>query len=589
MQLKTFSIETLGCRVNQYEAEQLATLLQSRGLVPVGDGTADLRLVHTCSVTVQAASKSRQTARRIGSADPATARIRLNVLPADPPASEDNPAAGRKTADMPGDETAAVRPGKPRLVLTGCWATSDPAAARGIPGVDAVITHHDDVATELDRLLAAWRGEDERADNTDPSASAQPAATPIVEAAGSDKPAAGTTTDDDSGSTNKTTTAGHTAGNYIGSNKPLRPAGVNGKIELLATLNREVGNGALAAPAALRQGFATLPLLDYSQPGRQRALLKIQDGCDAHCTYCIIPQLRPALWSKSADEAVEEARRLVDAGHIEIVLTGIFLGAYGQPTALRRRQPSSAAGDTPLARLVHALCTRVPGLRRLRLSSLEPGDLSTDLLHVLRSHPQVVPHFHLPLQSGSDRLLRRMNRQYGRDDFLRMADEVRTAFDRPALTTDVIAGFPGEDEAAFADTADVVRRVGFIHIHAFHFSPRPRTAAARWQKDFVRGPVVGDRVDALRAIADDNSLAFRQSFVGEQVELLVENDGRSTAFAGLRHGRCERYFDVWFEAADSKPGDFVRVKVVEATRTRTLGECVQAGMAHQARAGGTSR
>jgi tRNA A37 methylthiotransferase MiaB len=217
----------------------------------------------------------------------------------------------------------------------------------------------------------------------------------------------------------------------------------------------------------------------------------------------------------------------------------------------------------------------------------------------------VVPHFHLPLQSGSDRLLRRMNRQYTRDDFLRMVDQVRTAFDRPALTTDVIAGFPGETDAEFADTAAVAEAAGFIHVHAFHFSPRPGTAAARWQRDFVRGPVVNDRIAALRAIADRHSLAFRRSFVGETVELLVEqekegggggaiggvgNDGvasdgearrasRGERSPGLRHGRCERYFPVWFEDAAARVGDFVRVRVEQATPARTHGVRVPSGHA----------
>src|SRR5207249_10307649 len=176
----------------------------------------------------------------------------------------------------------------------------------------------------------------------------------------------------------------------------------------------------------------SLPLLgEQSQASHQRAFLKIQDGCDAHCTYCIIPQLRPSLWSKPIDDIIEEAQRQVDAGHREIVLTGIFLGAYGHATALRRRQlPDNACGLTPL---IDALCTRVNGLARLRLSSLEPCDLTSELITVLRSHQQVVPHFHLPLQSGSNELLRRMNRQYTRDQFLRMIDQVQGAFDRPAI------------------------------------------------------------------------------------------------------------------------------------------------------------
>ena len=315
-------------------------------------------------------------------------------------------------------------------------------------------------------------------------------------------------------------------------------------------------------------GANSLPLLGEHQTGRQRAFLKIQDGCDAHCTYCIIPNLRPALHSKTVEDAVEEATRLVATGHVEIVLTGIFLGAYGQPTALRRRQ---SGGASPLASLVRALCDRVPGLRRLRLSSLEPGDLTPELLAVLRDCQQVVPHFHLPLQSGSDKILRRMNRQYRRDAFLRMVDEVNAAFDRPALTTDVIVGFPGESDAEFEQTVDVANKARFIHIHAFPFSPRPGTAAARWDRQFVRGPVVNQRIERLREIAQECSYAFRSQFVGEWAEVVVEQPGSAELETGVRGGRCERYFRICFDGPSLRPGELVRVQIQRVTRSRTHG------------------
>jgi threonylcarbamoyladenosine tRNA methylthiotransferase MtaB len=313
--------------------------------------------------------------------------------------------------------------------------------------------------------------------------------------------------------------------------------------------------------------MTTLPQLDARQTGHQRAFLKVQDGCDAHCTYCIIPQLRPRLWSKPIDEAVDEAKRLTDAGHVEIVLTGIFLGAYAQPTALRRRQPVDTA--VPLGRLIEALCTRVPGLRRLRLSSMEPGDLTPDLLELLRSHEQVVPHFHLPLQSGSDALLRRMNRQYTRADFLKMVDQVYAAFDRPAITTDIIVGFPGETDAEFAQTVDLVHRVRFIHTHAFSYSPRQKTAAARWIKEFVHGPIVNERIARLNALADQHSYEFRQQFLEATAEVLVEHSHDSGA--ALRHGRSERYFPIHFPA-DLMPGAAARVRITRVTPTHTFGQ-----------------
>ncbi len=320
-------------------------------------------------------------------------------------------------------------------------------------------------------------------------------------------------------------------------------------------------------------GTRSLPLLGQRQTQHQRAFLKIQDGCDAHCTYCIIPRLRTSLWSKPPKELLKEARQLVAAGHIEIVLTGIFLSAYGQETALRRRQSESTGN--PLAKAIEMLCTEVPGLRRLRLSSLEPGDLDDELLEVLRSHPQVVPHFHLPLQSGSSTILRKMNRQYTRDDFLRLLDRIDLAFDKPALTTDIIVGFPGETDADFQQTLDVVDRARFIHMHVFPFSPRPGTAAARWESDFVRGPIVGERIDLLRRREIEFSYTFRSNCIGQTVQLLVERESLQPAeFSNIRHGRCPRYFDVHFESDVAETGDLVDVRVDRVTPTRTFGTMI---------------
>jgi MiaB/RimO family radical SAM methylthiotransferase len=543
--MPTFSIQTLGCKVNQYESEQIATLLRRRGYCQVEPPDGDVRIVNTCSVTVQAASKSRQLVRRALAPSPGTPgegrgegdfrmRVPLNVL--NHPHPHPLPAYRER--------------GPERLIITGCWATSDRAAAVKLAGSNGgVITHHDDVAAELDRLLSNWEStQTAQFNSTQPTnVDAQPG-----EAHFETPPRSRA---DDGWMTQ----AGTLAADLDASNKSRALGIVNGKLEAPHVHAGFLGTGA-----------RSLPLLGEYQTGHQRAFLKVQDGCDAHCTYCIIPGLRPRLWSKPIDDAVNEARRLTASGHVELVLTGIFLGAYGQPTALRRRQSEPAE---PIAALIDALCTRVPGLRRLRLSSLEPGDLTADLIAALKSHPQVVPHFHLPLQSGSAAILRRMNRQYTRDDFLGMIDGVNNAFDRPAITTDIIVGFPGETDAEFARTLEVVESARFIHIHAFSFSPRPGTAAARWSGDFVRGPVVNDRIDVLRERAAAHSFAFRQSFVGQTVELLTErpNDTDQT----MRHGRCERYFDVHFESAEANPGDLVRVRIDRVTPRRTMGVVVR--------------
>ena len=496
---KTFFIQTLGCKVNQYESDQIAQVLRSRGLVQVDSPAADVRVINTCSVTVQAASKSRQIIRRA---------TRLPVL-----------TPGSSACGL-----ASINPAA-KTIVTGCWATSDRDKACGMPGVDAVLTHHEDVARDLGAILDRWNLTNNYANTRS-------------------KPPSGLTRND-----GWMTSAGTSAGELRAGDDTLSGAG---------PVKRKPAIGII--------GTHALPILHDHQTGRQRAYLKVQDGCDAHCTYCIIPRLRPTLWSKSVEDAAEEASALVAAGHKEIVLTGIFLGAYGRETALRRRQ--QAQSGHPITTLVEALCTRVPGLRRLRFSSLEPGDLTDDLIAVLRSHEQVVPHFHLPLQSGSDELLRRMNRQYSRRDYLRMIESAHRTFDRPAITTDIIVGFPGETDSEFERTLEIVDRAKFIHIHAFSFSPRPGTAAARWTRDFVRGPVVNERIEILNARAQRYDLEFREQFFGERVEVLVE---RPQSESSLRHGRCERYFGVHFEDSSAQAGDLVELQIDHVTPHRTIG------------------
>jgi threonylcarbamoyladenosine tRNA methylthiotransferase MtaB len=522
--MTTFSITTLGCKTNQYESQQIAQLLRARGLVQVEPGgpPADLRVINTCAVTVQASSKSRQSVRR---------------------ATE---------LAVPGQSVSAGTGGcrQHRVIVTGCWSTSDKANVSRMPGVDAALGHDDDAAAAIDHLLSQWFAGVGSEQHVSPRT--QQSITPIDTACARGPEAAVEDQWKDSG--------------RIPALSPMANSQPHGGVEVKAKM--EHGGG----------GMRSLPLLSGRQEGMQRALLKVQDGCDAHCTYCIIPQLRRRLWSKPVTEVVEEARSLVAAGHGEIVLTGIFLGAYGQSTALHRRQSSEAAQS--LGRLVEAICDGVAGLRRLRLSSLEPADLTEELLATLRRWRQVVPHLHLPLQSGSDRLLRRMNRQYTRDQYLRMVERVREAFDRPAITTDIIVGFPGETDEEFERTLDVVDRAGFIHVHAFHYSPRPGTAAARWTDERVRGEVVNDRIAVLRRRARARSHEFRQGFVGQVVELLVERcsdgeGGDESPCGDLRHGRCERYFSVSFEGPASLVGRAVRVRVDEVTETRTRGTLIE--------------
>ena len=301
------------------------------------------------------------------------------------------------------------------------------------------------------------------------------------------------------------------------------------------------------------------------QPARHvRAEVRIQDGCDAHCTFCIIPAARPVLRSKETSVVLDEVARLIDLGHPEIVLAGIFLGAYGHHTALRRRQTNPQA--TPLADLVDAVAS-TPGLQRLRLSSLEPGDVTEPLLDAFVAHEGVVaPHLHLPLQSGSDTILRRMNRQYRMRDYFDMIERVNATLTRgglpPAITTDIICGFPGESPDDFEQTATAATQVGFLHMHVFPYSPRRGTAAARWHQHAIEPTLTQTRVRALISLetTPDTGLAdiFRRRLIGREVRLFAEKPDHRRPDAWT--GRCDHYCEVSIPGPRNR-GDLVRAIV----------------------------
>lgn len=248
----------------------------------------------------------------------------------------------------------------------------------------------------------------------------------------------------------------------------------------------------------------------------QRAFVKVQDGCLLNCSYCIIPHVRPSLRSRTPEEVVAEVERLVDNGYGEIVLTGIHLGHYG--IDLSRGEPKSQ-----WCRLWHLLerLAELPGDFRIRLSSLEAAEARDDLVRVLAEQPRICPHLHLCLQSGSDRILARMKRRYRSGGFLERCRRIRAALDRPALTTDVIIGFPGETETDFEATCRVVRESGFARLHVFSYSPRVGTEAAEWNES-VPAAIVAERRARLLEIERELTEKYAHSLLGRRLDLLVE-------------------------------------------------------------------
>ncbi|HDZ21446.1 hypothetical protein LCGC14_0125010 [marine sediment metagenome] len=280
--------------------------------------------------------------------------------------------------------------------------------------------------------------------------------------------------------------------------------------------------------------------------GRQRAFVKVQDGCDAFCTYCIVPFTRPRVSWRPVDRVVAEARQLVAAGHREIVLCGVCLGAYGRDTTVRNRAEDQLSA---LPALVEAVAS-LDGLWRVRLSSLEPADLTDELVAVCAASPAVAPHFHLPLQSGSDAILTRMNRQYSADDFRRSVERLRAAFDRPAVTTDVIVGFPGESDADFDATLAMARAAQFAKIHAFPFSAIEGTAAHAWRDRRPPDATVKRRLASLADLERTLATDYRQQFVGQTLQGLIESPRPTTT---ARQAMTDRYLTIFFTPDATPP------------------------------------
>lgn len=301
--------------------------------------------------------------------------------------------------------------------------------------------------------------------------------------------------------------------------------------------------------------FEDIPL--YDSPQRTRAFLKIEDGCENFCSYCIIPYARGPVKSRALSHIRAEAEKLVRAGFHEIVLTGIHLGAYGR----------DLGGEVTLADACREVLS-VAGLRRLRLGSLESLELSPELFALIREDERFCAHLHLPLQAGSDAVLRAMNRHYDTAEFARLIEGVRREVPGIAISTDIIVGFPGETEEMFAESLAFVARLGFSRMHVFPYSRRTGTPAAR-MTDQVPEPVKKERVHRMQALAREKTTAFEQSFLGETLRVLFE-----TRVDGVTDGLTDNYIRVYV-ADDLPSGTLAAVRLDRLYRDGVWGSVVR--------------
>jgi len=311
----------------------------------------------------------------------------------------------------------------------------------------------------------------------------------------------------------------------------------------------------------LRRGLDARPTGLSHFPSRRRAYVKVQDGCRGQCSYCIIPQVRPYRLSRPVEDVLEEVRRLIARGHREIVLTGIHLGDYG-------KDDEATARDEPLADLVRRIAD-LDGAFRIRLSSIEAGEVGPELLALMAERPdRLCAHLHLPLQSGSNAVLRRMNRRPV-EAFIERCRAIRAAVARPALTTDVRVGFPGETEADFDATCRVGEELGFAKVHGFRFSPRPGTPAAAMPGQ-VANRIAQRRAEELGALGGRLANRYARELLGRRVQVLVESPAPDRP--GWMQGTGDRYVSVIVPGGRELIGQFVETVAKRVENGRIAGE-----------------
>jgi threonylcarbamoyladenosine tRNA methylthiotransferase MtaB len=438
----TVALTTLGCRLNQVESQEMGALLEGRGfrVVPAGSH-AQVHVVNTCTVTGRADFSDRQAIRRITREDPGAF-----------------------------------------LVVTGCFAQTDPDAVAALPGVDLVVGNQEKYRLPdlLDSLV-----------------------------------------------------------------KRPRPA---------------------VAVADIRQARA-VPIAPIargsSMSGRSRASVKIQDGCQHRCAFCIVPAARGGSRSQEPKVVLDQVRALAEAGYPDVTLTGVDIGHYGWDLYPR----------TSLAALVRSLAG-VDGLRWLRLSSVLPSYFTADLIDAVTTLPVVAPHLHLPLQSGSDRVLRLMRRPYHTGMYRDLVYRLAAAIPGLGLGADVIVGHPGETDEDFEATLALVASLPFSYLHVFAYSDRKGTEAAG-RPGHVPAGVIRERSQRLQRLEREKSHAFRRALVGRarQVLVLDASDRRTGLLAGL----TSNYVEVLFPGPQDLGRRMATVEITEVRGDRTYGRLVEAG------------
>ena len=433
--MPTFKINTLGCKVNQSESDQIAKELHASAWKPARKGEpSEMVVINTCTVPQKAAMQSRQAVRQ---------------------AIRSNPDA--------------------RIVVTGCYAQIEPNALAKIGGVKYVIGNAD--KHRLVELISADQ--------------AQTASGPI-------------------------------------------------------TICNDVGQSQLRKPAP-----------EDRSASRTRPVLKIQDGCNAACTYCIVPRARGHSRSLPPNDVIAGVRDMTAAGYLEIVLSGIHLGHYGRDLTPR----------TSLTKLLARLIQSTD-VRRLRLSSIEPLEITENLIEQMAQSRRLCHHFHIPLQSGDNQILNKMRRPYTADVFKQLVYRIHDRIPDAAIGVDILVGFPGETGTAFNNTYECIRSLPVSYLHVFPFSARPGTLAAGYV-DRVPPDVIKARCEHMRRLGNMKRTRFNQQFIGRKIPILVE--ATRHAATGFLKGISSNYLTVLIDTDDSLSNQILSVEITAQVENNMLG------------------
>lgn len=425
--VKKFSIVTLGCKVNQEESAALANVFVEHGWQQVAWGeAADVCIINTCTVTQVAEKKSRNMLRRAVAANPSAF-----------------------------------------VTATGCYVQMKPEEAEQISGIDLLLG-----ANEKHKLFE------------------------------------------------------------LASAGAARKAG-------------QAAAEVIVAPAVEAQKYCEIGNIN-SRTSRTRAFVKIEDGCNQFCSYCIVPHVRGPVRSRPRQAVLAEIAALVADGYKEIVLTGIHTGAYGTDFGEKHG----------FAELVEA-AAEIPGLVRLRLGSVEPHEVSDKLLAMAAANPVICPHFHVPLQAAHDEILQLMGRTYDTAFYRDLLVKIRETVPNAAVMTDIIAGFPGETEEIFESELALVRELAFADAHIFPYSRRPGTPAADFPNQ-VLNAVKNERAARLAAVVAETRGQFRSSYLGQTLQFLAEQQAEREGVVGML-GYTANYLPIFVPGLAEAAGQIVEV------------------------------